>query len=161
MIRQKKNQSSSKTEVPQTLALIFLNDNSHEVERQPDVLRVDNRRAVREAVRARHRRELGPLVHDVAGREVLVGRDDTDGLVGHRVEELEVAVGHELPEVVLELAEPPKLDAACRRPGRRRAGRRRERRRCWMALYVLGGVSCPLDIGPPVASCWRGLCADQ
>ena len=64
----------------------------HEVERQPDLRQVHEESAVREALRARHLRELGPLVHDVAGRELLVVGDDADGLVGHGVEALEAAV---------------------------------------------------------------------
>ena len=127
VIRQKKNQLSSKTEVPQKLALIFLNDNLHEVERQPDVLRVDERRAVREAVRARHRRELRPLVHYVARRELLVGRD---GLVcrleGYRIDLLEETIGHELLEGLLELDEAPQRDAAGSR-AKRWGGIRRSR----------------------------------
>ena len=127
MIRQNDKPINFQTEVSQKLVLIFLNDNLHEVERQSDVLRVDDRRAVREAVRARHRRELGPLVHGVAGRELLVGRDGLVGrLEGCRIDLFEETIGHELLEGLLELEEAPQRDAAGSR-AKRWGGIRRSR----------------------------------
>ena len=99
----------------------------HKVQRWSNVLRIDERRAVGQPVCARHRRELRPLVHYVARRELLVGRDGLVGrLEGCRIDLLEETIGHELLEGLLELEEAPQRDAAGSR-AKRWGGIRRSR----------------------------------